>query len=425
MILCVLAALLGAAMFGPYIQNVTDTGGLVIWEGEDLSPVVRAVVAPNGEFALKADTVQVGGDPRVRVRLAIRGVEPGSRVRGHLLDTDSTIVPLSSFSFTTPAPDGPVRFLYFGDSGSCSGTQRTLSRLINRLDADFAAHAGDVIYPSGERKRYDECFLAMYRPMLSRTPFFPVIGNHDIRTSDAAPYLEIFDLPVAEGVPANHRERYYSFRWGPLFWIGLDSNDALEMRDAQCSDGREVSDKNRYETVKNISLELREESHQYRWLVKELAAAPADCWIVINLHAPPLSTTYHESYCGLYKALQAASLEAGRKIDIVISGHEHDYQRSWPIRMDVPGDQNDPASKKGRGESWPMEFDAAEGTFFIVSGGGGGRKMFRPSPDEGVAWIARGEKKNHVMQFFADDRSILFQAIDSREVLLDQVRIVR
>ena len=47
---------------------------------------------------------------------------------------------------------------------------------------------------------------------------FPVSGNHEYETEDAAPYLESFVLPEN-----GDRERYYSFDWGDVHFVGLDT----------------------------------------------------------------------------------------------------------------------------------------------------------------------------------------------------------
>jgi len=115
--------------------------------------------------------------------------------------------------------------------------------------------------------------------------FFPAIGNHDWVI--IKPYLKFFSL--------KEHERYYDFIQGPVHFFMVDS-------DRQEPDGV---------TVK---------SEQAIWLRKALAASTSPFQVVI-FHHPAYSSGKH----GSHAYMQWLFKEWGA--DIVINGHDHDYER--------------------------------------------------------------------------------------------------
>ncbi len=415
--------------FGPYIQAVTESSAVILWEGEDAHQLTLELVGESvpTRFTTQAESTWVDDKWRSRTAITLRGLIPGQRIEGILLDPDGRPIQDGGVDFFAAPRAGPATFLFFGDTGSGSSGQKAIAELMDDVDADFVLHSGDVIYPSGQREGYDEDFFDMYRGLLRRAPFYPCIGNHDIRTEDAAPYLDVFRLPGTDfNRPVDHEGRYYSFRWGDAWVIVLDSNIHGARRDEGCSDGRKVSEKNRYRNVDELNLEERN-NPQYRWFVRELARSPEEAWVFVMMHHPPLSTSYHKSHCGLMAMLRDGQKEAGRRVDFVLTGHEHDYQRSWPIRIDDPEDFRNPASRSAESVSAGNDrrFDRDEGTIFVVSGGGGGSQRFRSFPDLDERWIARGEKTYHYTQFFMSLSQVVALAIDKDGEVIDQFRVVR
>jgi 3',5'-cyclic AMP phosphodiesterase CpdA len=68
---------------------------------------------------------------------------------------------------------------------------------------------------------------------------------------------------------------------------------------------------------------------QTRWLADELAAPqPAGTWTVVAMHHPAFSAGYHGSSDAVRR--EWAPLFAEHDVPLVLAGHDHDYQRSFP-----------------------------------------------------------------------------------------------
>lgn len=121
------------------------------------------------------------------------------------------------------------------------------------------------------------------------------MGNHDYGNGDgdASAARSIFGLP-ADG--------WYSYRLGSWRVVVLNSNCA---KVGGCEIG----------------------SRQWRWLQMELLRARAAC-VLAYWHHPRFSSGQH----GSDRALTALwNLLAGARADVVVAGHDHDYERFAPI----------------------------------------------------------------------------------------------
>src|SRR5262249_36335791 len=134
----------------------------------------------------------------------------------------------SEFRFRT-AGEGPFTFLAYGDSGLGTPEQKQVAERMARETAPvpaFVLHVGDIPYVSGTFDEFQRRHFPFYRTMMRRVPFFTAPGNHEYVTNSAAPYLSLHAPPV-DDVPIADRGRYYSFDWGNVHFVSLDSNRPL------------------------------------------------------------------------------------------------------------------------------------------------------------------------------------------------------
>ena len=177
--------------------------------------------------------------------------------------------------------------------------QRATSDLIVGAGYRAVLALGDLQYEEGELSQ----FRASYGPSWGRVKAIthPAPGNHEYETEDAAGYYRYF------GAAAGGRLKgYYSFDLGRWHLIALNSN-CSEI--GGCGAG----------------------SRQERWLRADLAAHASATCTLAYWHHPRFSSGEHgsdSSYTAFWRALYDANA------DLVLVGHDHDYERFAPQTPD-------------------------------------------------------------------------------------------
>jgi hypothetical protein len=160
---------------------------------------------------------------------------------------------------------------------------------------------GDAAYQSGSADEYASCFHPTWGAFKDRIRAAP--GNHDYYTPGADGYFTYFG---AQAGPSDRRG-YYSFDHGGWHFIAL-----------------------------NPLTGLRPGSAQFQWLLDDLAASRDSLCTIAMLHYPAFNSGANHGSIGemrpVFDALQAWG------VDIVLSGHEHLYERFAPQRADGRAD---------------------------------------------------------------------------------------
>jgi acid phosphatase type 7 len=329
-------------------------------------PAAMQPFAP-AETALPATYYQYQAD--------ITGLSPGNSYSySVIVDGQDLASAPSQFSFTTPAP-GKFSFLSFGDSGADSPAQRSLIQLM-AAEPGIAKviHVGDVAYESGTFAQFETNYFALYAPLMSRMPFFTTPGNHDYETNNAAPYLAGNAAPVS-GVPVVDAGRYYSFDWGDAHFVSVDSN----------------------------LLPTDSASQMLQWLDNDLAST-GKYWRIVFLHHPPYPTGIHldDPICALAQQNVNPIVER-HGVQLVLSGHEHGYERSWPLAGGQPVDSS---------ASGPST------TYVITGGGGQTMEEVGSLPQTAIAVQAF-----HYLRVDVDNNQLSFSAIGLSGNVIDQVTL--
>ncbi|MGH2922047.1 MAG: LamG-like jellyroll fold domain-containing protein, partial [Gaiellaceae bacterium] len=197
-----------------------------------------------------------------------------------------------------PPPSDPV-LIGAGDIASCdefAGDDQTAA-LLDLFPSATVFTAGDNVYISGTAAEFANCYEPSWGRAKSRTR--PSPGNHDYDLGNANGYFGYFG--AAAGNPA---EGYYSYDLGSWHIIALNSN---------CS------------SVGGCGLGSAQEA----WLRADLAAHPADCTLAYWHHLRFNSGRVHRASVATWvQPFWYALYEYGA--DVVVSGHEHLYERFLP-----------------------------------------------------------------------------------------------
>jgi acid phosphatase type 7 len=134
----------------------------------------------------------------------------------------------------------------------------------------------------------------------------PVLGNHE---SGATDYFDYFNGVGAADGPAGPRGKgWYSFDVGSWHLIALNSN---------CSRPADTTD----------VVDCSSGSEQERWLRADLAAHPTACTLAYWHH--PRYSSGHDGSNTFMQPLWEALADA--EVEILLSGHSHDYERFAPL----------------------------------------------------------------------------------------------
>lgn len=364
---------------GPYLQAVTDSSAVIRWRraarGRD--PAVRFKIGAGPEATawrrIRAERDSFG-DRTAR----LTDLPAGTEIVYKVLEGDGALGPYTFRTAPEEGSDSTVRVLAFGDSGWGSTEQVTLAARMMEHSWDLAVHVGDVAYPSGTSGDFTLRHFRVYGRLLTRVPFFPVPGNHDLRTNGGRPYDRAFTWP------RNKERRYYSFRWGRILFVGLDTATPAQ-RD---------------------SLE-RGVGAQYRWLKDRLPGAtgdPAPGWTIVYLHNPLYSSAGGLSGHGPSRTLRETlrPLFERRGVDLVLTGHDHHYERTRPL---LEGEPVPPGC----------------GPVYFVTGGGGASRYARTV--EGGGLTASASRDYHFLALSVGPDTVHGRAVGLGGQTIDEFRI--
>ena len=192
---------------------------------------------------------------------------------------------------STPQPGRPFILAAAGDGASGEPKAGEVTDLIASWDPNMFLYLGDV-YDDGTATE----FLNWYG---TGTNFYsrfnaitnPTVGNHEYTGFEAPGYFDYW----------NNVPHYYSFNVSGWHIINLDSTSQYN------------------QTTPGTS--------QYDWLVQDLNANTAACTMVYFHH--PVFNIGPEG--DATRMNQIWSLLAEHGVDVALTGHDHDYQRWYPL----------------------------------------------------------------------------------------------
>jgi 3',5'-cyclic AMP phosphodiesterase CpdA len=274
---------------------------------------------------------------------------------------------------TAPSGRAPFTFTSFGDQSApqvtwaANGTValdanstpatkdivtgiETVAPLFHLLNGDLCYANLDV-----DRVRTWNNFFTNNTRSARFRPWMPAAGNHEIERSNGPVGLDAFQayfqLPSTE-TDAELAGLWYSFTVGSVHVIVLQNDDNC------LQDGGDVY-------VNGYS-----GGRQLAWLQRELQAARASRdvdWVVVAMHQVMVSSSdANGADLGLREKYGPLFDRYG--VDLVLCGHEHDYERSLAVRGVVAGSETltpNPASTA------TDVIDSAHGTVHMILGGGG------------------------------------------------------
>jgi hypothetical protein len=371
---------------------------------------------------------------------------PGKRYYYRVRGNEQTI---AEGYFTTPQPRGRrIRFAAFGDNSYGDLSDRLIAYEVYQQHPDFVMNCGDNVYESGTDGEYQRVFFPIYNagktardvgaPLLRSVPFYTVLANHDVmgrdllgrpaadfaRTPDALGYYTAMHLPLngpsrpAKATPTiGPRDRIdsfrrtagdrfprmanYSFDWGDAHFLCLDSNLYVDPND-----------------------------HGLRtWIADDLSNTDA-LWKFVTFHHPAFNVGL-EHYDSQHMRVLAPVFEQHR-VDLVLSGHEHNYQRTRPLRFAPKGPgQSGAVSERVRHVPGSFTVDrmfdgsshtTPNGVLYVVTGAGGKQLYDAGFTDTPARWLRDPDNRaEYVARMVTDRYSFTLFDVDGARLTMTQI----
>jgi acid phosphatase type 7 len=343
-------------------------------------------------------------DPRgnlLGLESTISGLTPGAQFEYRILKNEKEV--FRATGRARKSAHESYHFVVFGDMGAGSPGQKAVAYQIYKNEPDFIVLAGDIVYMMGLFSEYLEKFFPIYNtepaaaspatgaPILRSTLSIAVIGNHDVALGDnangvnldkfrdnAMAFYKLWSEPLNGPLSDWHKgnvpkilgsvdnvqkylkaagKRYpqmsnYSFDYANSHWLVLDANPYMNWTDQS----------------------LR------KWVTDDLAKANKATWKFVCFHQPGFS--FDSAHYNEQRMRLLCDLFEQGGVDIVFSGHAHDYQRTFPLTFKAKR-ENDRLTVNPNGTvdgefSFDKAFDGQtnnhpHGIIYLVSGAGGAK----------------------------------------------------
>lgn len=268
------------------------------------------------------------------------------------------------------------RFAVYGDSQHDTkiNTYHEIHKVIfSRIIAenpDFVIHLGDFV-DHGNNEEEWKIFDIITKEFREKEPvdglastFYTTIGNHDSLES----YQKYFNF-----YPIN--ETKYSFDYKNAHFMAYDYSSYYYDKEEK-------------------------DTELIKWMIDDLNDTDKE-WIFVYTHYPVYSGGRHYSEGDKTRE----DIFEEYNVDIHFSGHDHNYQRTWPI--------------------YDKEVDYDKGVLYIVSGGGGDKlystKDNMDKDESSTAWwIGKGETINHYIIADVYEKNVRLTVKDINGVIIDR-----
>ena len=302
------------------------TARTIMWEGKVKQPYTleyRKHGSRDSESVQPADSSFTDKDSVIQYTARLDSLAPGStyeyrintaknKGQWHKLHTEA------GAGFTA---------LIFPDSQSAdySGWQQLARDAYQRHpDSAFYVNMGDLVDNGQDASQWRAWFNSV-SVFSDAVPLAPVIGNHEAYSLEwkeclPASYTQLFNVP--QNGLAKYPNQFYSFDYGPVHFVVLDTN---------------------FPEMKNFQPALL--ADELPWLEKDLAASRAK-WKVVLMHRDiflygfgPESGREQTQTHFLDFSYQLLPVFEKYKVDAVLTAHLHTYRRRVPLQSFAPAPQ--------------------------------------------------------------------------------------
>lgn len=312
----------------PYLQQLSQNGVIIRWRTD---VITNSSVNFSRQDSSKVFTVKDDELTKEHI-LQLTNLQANTKYT-YTVGTDTKILASGKDFYFITAPSSsttrPINIWAMGDFGDNSKEIYTQNQKAVRDQylkkkanyTDLWLWLGDNAYCCGTDVEYQKQIFDFYGSnILGNITFFPSPGNHEYyetataQTDRKINYFDVISVPTKGemGGIASNSKAYYSYNYGNIHFVSLDSYGL---------------DEGKYRFYEP-------QSPQYQWLVKDLENNKL-LWTIIYFHHPPYTKRSHDSNAEVELRLTREGLVPifdKYKVDLVMSGHSHVYERSFLIK---------------------------------------------------------------------------------------------
>jgi Purple acid Phosphatase, N-terminal domain/Calcineurin-like phosphoesterase len=379
------------------------TSVVVSWAapGQAAKPRVRI-----GQRVITAEPRQytdgISGETVWTYHARVGGLRPGATYAYAVTaDNDSNAAdPFSATFRTAPRGQAAFRFTSFGDLATPNtdwalsyGQSAYAVEAVESFQPLFHLLNGDLCYanlnPTAQPEVWRD-FGNNNQTSAAGRPWMPCPGNHEVEFGNGpqgfTSYLTRYTLPDNQ-VPG-FGGRWYSFRISSVLFVSLDADDVVYQDSGPFVAGpaalTPAASTGNPPIEPGTSFYIRgySEGAQTAWLERTLAAGRGDesvDWIVVQMHQCAVSSSANGNGSDLGIREEWLPYFDRYEVDLVLAGHDHDYERSFPLRGADRGVGREVATGAVVDTRRPRPvmttdggvFDTSTGTVHLVLGCGG------------------------------------------------------
>jgi calcineurin-like phosphoesterase family protein len=307
------------------------------------SPVVEFGETPALGRRAPAERVSYPYETGVIYRAMMSDLKPGQRYYYRVGSAQG--VYSRAYAFRTPQQGlHDFTFTAFADHGTTRFSVQN-SRNVAALNPTFHFIAGDLSYANGRQPIWDT-YLEQLEALAARVPVMVSFGNHE---NERIGEQRIGYIAAETRFAMPNKGQYYDFTLSNARFVAFNSNE-------------------------------RDSEAQYQWLERTLQNARRDRtvrWLIVFAHHPLYGSTRRRGNNeGMIRRFQP--LFDRYRVDLVIHGHDHVYERMYPMR------ENKAVVKQGN------RYKQGAGVVYVTCGGGG-VSLYDLAP-EPTPWTAKREK---------------------------------
>jgi len=353
----------------PYLQDVSEHSFCVMWETSN-SLKGQVLIAKSERHILKPELKLAVAEKEAKFlhKLTVGDLEPGKLYFYQIINLDAygdtligpvTQLVIPDYAYTT------INFTVVGDNQGQVECWERITRLMFEEAPQFVVHVGDMVAYGHHKDDWTDEFFKQAQNLMRHVPLYPAIGNHEMNDEK---YYQYFNRP--------DNDAFYTLKKGDLRLIFVDTNK-----------------------------DLLKGSAQYRKLEEALAGCK-ERWKIVVHHHPPFTSdiaSYRSSLMatadkGDPNIFQLKQLYETYGVDLVLSGHVHGYEKSYPI--------------------YQNHIDAENGVVYVISAGGGGGCN---QPSSYKEWFTeKSQRRMHFLNVQIVGDKLMVEAIDTSRIVFDR-----